>query len=134
MDMGSDNMSGFHWLLDKGVAATAVWDWSHGCSNDWKCTMRECGMMPFWTLMVVAFNAATGPVQDCLRWKQYGEAWDMMFSNFTPATSPLFNAHSRSILEDMGGWGKLGGAGTPEEQLWRYLKMRLLLAKVSVCT
>lgn len=40
-------------------------------------------MMPMWALMVVSWNAASGPMQDMLRWRQLGQAWDTMFSEYS---------------------------------------------------
>lgn len=122
MDMGSDNMSAYHWMMHKGFNLSAIWDWSHGCSNDWKTMLKDSSLMPFWALMIVAWNSACGPHRDMLRWKQLAEAWDCMFSNYTAGTCPLFGEYASAIIRDRGGYSALTGEGQAEEQLWAMLR------------
>lgn len=127
MDMGGDNMAAFWWLVHKDVAITPIWDWSHGTSNDWKGMLRSAGLMPFWTLTIVAFNSASGPMRDQVRWRQLADAWDTMFEEFSPEQCPWFMEHAGDILNGMGGASYLDGAeveGTTEQRLWNYLRQR----------
>lgn len=123
MDMGSDNMSAYWWMVSEEIAISPVWDWSHGCSNDWKGMLRAVSLMPFWTLMIVTWNSATGPRQDMIRWRQLEEAWRVMFEQHTSETCPLFTEYCSHILEDRGGATSLMGSGDPDRLLWNALRV-----------
>lgn len=125
-DQGPHCVASYWWVQHLGLNLTRWWDFSHSCQNDHKSLVRDSGMWPFWLLMLVAWSAPCGPLQDRTQWQQREESWREVFENMSAKNCPLFQERVDRIIMDLGGLGLLPsdpGRDT-DEVLWDFIRDR----------
>ena len=105
-----------------GLNVSFFWDSSHGHQNNFKGMLNDMDLMPFWVLMMVTWNVASGPRADNTRWADLLASWQRMFNNLTPATCPLFQEAYPSIEKRLRGLGLVSGYGDCTQEVWKYCK------------
>lgn len=90
VDQGSDGWAASWFLKSEGLNIEEVPDWSHGCHNDMKGAIRQCGLMAHELLMISAFNIAFQPFDQGMRHEQMVTAMREHMANFRPSDCNLF--------------------------------------------
>jgi hypothetical protein len=101
VDQGSDNVCLLNFLVRKlHLLVGTVWDFSHGCWNDLKLSVKRAGLWSHWLLYMCSRNMRFGPWLQEARFMQVREAAKTYFSIASPKTCPYFQHSVPGLLRD----------------------------------
>lgn len=126
LDLGSDGLAGYVFMereLKLNVDMTP--DVSHGGNRDVINMLHETNLFQLWLLWVISMNLPYGPDRDDQRGAQIREALQHALQDNSPATSPLFMAHSSEMLDELRCRGvDTHGTHGEEQFVWDFLAER----------
>ena len=131
-DQAGDNTSMVHCCGHKlNMNLTEWWDWSHGCANDMKDSMKTVGLWPLQILLLVVHNLGHGPERDeMLRFHQINESLKFLFEHFDAKNCELFKARAPAILQEMSHKVDFKEDMTANESLFEHLKQDSAYPKI----
>lgn len=103
LDRGSEGVAAVHYLQrEKKLVLDEAWDPLHDSWRDYQRVLRECSLLAYWYLYMVAANVLHGPFLESARYKALVEALREAGAHFTADTCPLYDEVLRDILKESG--------------------------------
>jgi hypothetical protein len=121
MDQGSDGVAAMHWMQRcKRMNVEEVFDFSHNAWNDFKGTVKDCGLWDFFLMFLITVNVVHGPWGEDQRYQAVRDGVADCWKHLTPESCPLFQDYHARILQEHGLSEELG-LQTAAQDLWKKL-------------